>query len=141
MDPRGGFEDRKKAKMNQVRQRYNDIALRNSSTIAGSMKRRTELMEEENASQAFSSENCETEEDRLDRAEFLRLTRKDHLKRLRESLLESDSNNAMSNLTVPSLPHTNLNEPNGITAPIPSPPSVPGTPTREYPTPPPLPGD
>lgn len=111
LEPRGGFEGRKKAKMNQARQRYNEIALRNSSTIAASMKSRTDLMEEANALQAFSSKNCETEQDRTDRAEFLRLTRHAHLKRLPESLLKSNSNDLMSNLTAPPLSRTHFNQP------------------------------
>lgn len=137
---RGGFEGRKKAKMNQARKRYNEIALRNSSTIAASMKRRTELMEEANALQVFSPQNCESEQDRADRAEFLRLTRKAHLKRLRESLLELNANDAILNLTVPPLP------PQSHEPPLPAQTSttVPGTTSssplgddeREPPTPP-----
>lgn len=81
-----GFVGRKKAKSEMVRNRQNEAAIRNAASIAASMKRRTDLLEEQNALIAFSASECITEEDEKDRDEFMKLTRRMHLKRLRESL-------------------------------------------------------
>lgn len=67
------------------------------------MKRRTELMEEANTLQAFTIGEGDTEEDKHDREKFMRLTRKAHLERLHESLLEQEKV-VQSCMTAPSLP-------------------------------------
>lgn len=51
------------------------------------MKHLTELIEEENWLQAFTIGDLDTEGDKRDREEFIRLTRKAHLERLRKLLL------------------------------------------------------
>lgn len=81
---RSGHPGRKKAKKDAVKERLHLIALENAQTIAQAMKRRVELIEQKNALQAFSIQECVTEEEKRDRAEFLRLTRAAHMRRIRE---------------------------------------------------------
>lgn len=77
---------RKRAKYDKLKERHNEIALRNSASIALAMKERNNLIAEQNAIQAFEPESCVSEEDKNDRIEFMRLIRKAHLKRTREAL-------------------------------------------------------
>lgn len=71
-----------------------EASVKNAGSIAASLKRRTELMEEKNAMLAFSREDCETEEDLKERSEFLRMIRKRHMRRMRESEEQQDSGTA-----------------------------------------------
>lgn len=82
-----------------MRLRSNEVALRNGASIAESLKRNTELLAEKNALQAFSRAECVTEEDKKERQELMRLVRQSHLKRMRETL--SDTQN-VSSVTEPS---------------------------------------
>lgn len=84
------FSGRKKAKNEMVRNRQNEAAIRNAASIAASMKRRTELLEEQNALIAFSASECLTQQARDERDEFMNLTRRIHLKRLRESFAAAE---------------------------------------------------
>lgn len=126
-DSRGGFVGRKRAKADIVKFRQNEKALQNASLIASSLKCRTELMEEGNAMKAFSLSECVTEDDRKDRAEFMKLIRKAHLQRMRQQLtpaIESQqSQDANECDELPTASH------------IPTPPDFPELP----PSPPPLP--
>lgn len=70
--------------------KFREKAARSAEQIAESLQRRSELLEEKNALSVYSTEEWETPEDRADRAEFLRLLRKSHMKSLRERLTEGD---------------------------------------------------
>lgn len=83
---RGRHIGRKKAKYVHNKNRQNEQALRNGAAIAASMQRWTDLLAEQNALATFSLDNCETDEDRKERSEFLRLFRRSHLKRIRDSM-------------------------------------------------------
>lgn len=76
----------KSPKTVSTKRRHNKIALRNATFIAMSLKRRIELEEEQNALQAFSINECITEEHKAERREFMELTRKSHLQRVRSSM-------------------------------------------------------
>lgn len=81
---RGGYVGRKRAKSEAFDQKLKVQCARNTLQIAQSMSERTELMRERNALLAFAKEDCETEEDKKDRAEFLRILRKQHLQHMRK---------------------------------------------------------
>lgn len=61
-------------------------SIENGRLIAESLQRRNQLAEEKTALMAYSREECETPEDLRDRAEYLRLLRKDRLRALRERI-------------------------------------------------------
>lgn len=65
------------------------LAAQNASSIAESIEARTNLLDERNALLAFAKGECETAENQQYRAEFMRLTRKAHLERLRSRLIGS----------------------------------------------------
>ena len=96
---RGGHYGRKRAKKELYNQKFDQITLHNARVMAESMRRRVELMEEKNAMHAFSVGQFNTEEEKRDRDEFFRLTRIDHLRRLRER--NSDETGTSSATTVP----------------------------------------
>lgn len=93
---RGDQPGRKKAKLEQEKLRQNTLALKNGAQIAKAMTMRADLLAEHNALLAFSLQECETEEDRKDRQEYMRLTRKDHLERIRKRHGCSSSNNEIT---------------------------------------------
>ena len=95
----GGHYSRKRAKKELYNQKFDQITLQNARVMAKSMRRRVELMEEKNAMHAFSVGQFNTEEEKRDRDEFFRLTRIDHLRRLRER--NSDETGTSSATTVP----------------------------------------
>lgn len=70
-------------------------SVENVRLIAQSLERRNELEEERSALVAYSRDECETEEDLRDRAEYLRLLRKDRLKALRKRILASEQGTPM----------------------------------------------
>lgn len=69
--------------------RFREQSVRNGENIAASLQRRTELLEEKNAMTAYSIEECKTQEDLDDRDEYLRLIRKQSLKRIRDRTTSS----------------------------------------------------
>lgn len=74
--------------------------MENAQTIAKAIKRRVELIEGKNVIQAFSINECVTEEGKRDKAEFIGLARAVHLKRIKERLglaAESSNRNATNN--------------------------------------------
>lgn len=93
------------------------------------MKRRTDLLEEQNGLQAFAASECDTEQDKQDRAEFLKLTRKAHLQRPRASISEDVYSHDQIQMTPspPSIPDTQQYSKNNKISP-PSPPQLPPLP-------------
>lgn len=63
--------------------------------IAQSLERRNELEEERSSLVAYSQEECETQEDLADSAEYLRLLRKDRLTALQMHILASEQRTPM----------------------------------------------
>lgn len=95
---------RKRAKADIAKRRHNEAAIRNAASIAACLKRKTEIMEEANALRVFSLDECVTEEDKECRREFMDLTRKAHLKRLRESISQHEHLDTAPN-PVPTTPN------------------------------------
>lgn len=92
-------------------------SVENVRLIAQSLERKNELEEERSALVTYTWEECETQEDLADRAEYLQLLRKDRLKALRKRILASEQRIPMSQ-TLPSLDATpTSNAPFGESAP------------------------
>ena len=75
--PRLGRKAAIRLRQNEV---VNQAAIENSTSISKSLKQRTELLAEKNAMIAFNRDECETEEDLRDRAEFLRMIQKKYMR-------------------------------------------------------------
>lgn len=85
---RGGMIGRKKARHDKLKQRRKNLAFKNGSSTADSMKKRAEVMEDQNSIQAFLIKECLTEDDEKDRNEFNRLIIKKRLMNINKSVKE-----------------------------------------------------
>lgn len=65
-----------------------ETMMKNGDIITESLRRRTEIMEENNAILAFKRDDCSTQEDLVGSAELFRMIRKYHINRLRERMCE-----------------------------------------------------
>lgn len=79
-------QGRKASKFRRSVEQHRSKAVENSRQIALSLNRRNELSEERTALLAYRREECETQEDLEDRAEYLRLLRKERLRALRQRI-------------------------------------------------------
>lgn len=83
-------EERPRGRKSSIRikatDRHREKAIESSRKIALSLERRNELAEERSALLAYRKEDCETQEDLEDRAEYLRLIRKERLRALRQRI-------------------------------------------------------